>query len=223
MRLDSPPKALQLLLVEDHDLVRAGIRALVESLAGITVVGETGDGTAVLDLVAQRRPDLVLMDIALSGKNGLAVTAQVTAQFPAVKVLILSMHVNEEYVWQALRAGALGYILKNASIGELEQAIRTVAGGEAYLSPPVSRHLATDYMRRARGEPSSFERLTDRQRQILQQIAEGRTTQQMAAALGVSAKTVESHRAQLMERLEIHDVAGLVRYAIHLGLVLADA
>ncbi len=213
---------IRVVLVEDHDLVRAGIRSLLESMAGVHVVAEAGDGESAIELVEQYRPDLVLMDIALPGMNGLAATARLTGQFPEMRVIVLSMHVNDLYVSQALQAGALGYILKNASFTELEQAVRTVARGEAYLSPPVSKHLAMDYIRRARGEPSSLEQLTPRQREVLKLIAEGRTTQQMADTLGVSVKTVESHRAQLMDRLEIYDVAGLVRYAIHMGLVMPE-
>jgi len=222
MTADLHNDTLRVVLVEDHDLVREGIKSLLGSLRGIQVVGDTGDGAAALPLVEEQAPNVVLMDIALAGMNGLAIAGQVTERFPEVRVVILSMHVNDEYVWQALRAGALGYVLKNASIVELEQAIRTVAAGEAYLSPPVSKHLAMDYMRRARGEPSSFDLLTPRQREVLKLIAEGRTTQQMGDMLNVSVKTVESHRAQLMERLEIYDVAGLVRYAIHSGLVVPD-
>lgn len=183
------------------------------------VVSEAGDAEGALEMIEQYRPHVVLMDIALPGMNGLAAAARITEQFPEVRVIILSMHVNDLYVSQALQAGALGYILKNASFAELEEAVRTVARGEAYLSPPVSKHLAMDYIRRARGEPSSLEQLTPRQREVLKLIAEGRTTQQMADMLNVSVKTVESHRAQLMERLDIYDIAGLVRYAIHMGLV----
>jgi DNA-binding NarL/FixJ family response regulator len=215
-------EAVRVLLVEDHDLVRAGIRSLLGTMSGVTVVAEAGDGESALELVEQYRPELVLMDIALPGANGLVTTARITEQFPGVRVIMLSMHVNDLYVSQALQAGALGYILKNASFTELEQAVRTVARGEAYLSPPVSRHLAMDYIRRARGEPSSLEQLTPRQREVLKLIAEGRTTQQMADTLHVSVKTIESHRAQLMERLEIYDIAGLVRYAIHMGLVMPN-
>jgi DNA-binding NarL/FixJ family response regulator len=211
---------VKVLLVEDHDLVRAGIRSLLESMPDVHVVAEAGDAETALELVEQYEPDVVLMDIALPGTNGLAATARLSEQFPGVKVIILSMHVNDLYVSQALRAGALGYILKSSSFTELAQAVHTVAGGEAYLSPPVSKHLAMDYIRRARGEPSSLEQLTPRQREVLKLIAEGRTTQQMADTLKVSVKTIESHRAQLMERLDIYDVAGLVRYAIHMGLVM---
>jgi DNA-binding NarL/FixJ family response regulator len=213
---------IKILLVEDHDLVRAGIRSLLDSMRGIHVVAEAGDGESALDFVEEYRPDVVLMDIALPGMNGLTATAHITERYPDVRVIMLSMHVNDLYVAQALQAGALGYILKNASFTELEQAVRTVGSGEAYLSPPVSKHLAMDYIRRARGEPSSLEQLTPRQREVLKLIAEGRTTQQMADTLGVSVKTVESHRSQLMERLEIYDIAGLVRYAIHMGLIAPD-
>jgi DNA-binding NarL/FixJ family response regulator len=217
------PQPTRVLLVEDHDLVRAGIRSLLGNMRDVHVVAEAGNAEDALELIEQYRPHVVLMDIALPGMNGLAATTRVTEQFAGVRVIILSMHVNDLYVSQALQAGALGYILKNASFTELEQAIRTVAGGEAYLSPPVSKHLAMDYIRRAKGEPSSLEQLTPRQREVLKLIAEGRTTQQMADRLNVSVKTIESHRSQLMERLDIYDVAGLVRYAIHMGLIMPDS
>jgi DNA-binding NarL/FixJ family response regulator len=158
------------------------------------------------------------MDIAMAGLNGLEAAARVVQEFPHVRVVMLSMHANEEYVLQALRAGAMGYLLKDASVTELELAIKAVVRNETYLSPAVSKHVV-EYVQRIGGEPSSLERLTARQREILQLIAEGRTTQEIAGTLNISVKTVESHRAQLMERLDIHDVAGLVRYAIRMGVV----
>jgi DNA-binding NarL/FixJ family response regulator len=212
---------IRVLLVEDHELVRAGIRALLHSVPEVQVVAETGNGREALRLVEAHRPDVVLMDIAIPGLNGLQAAAEVVKQFPGVRVIMLSMHANEEYVWQALRAGASGYLLKNSSTSELELAVKAVARGEAYLSPPVSKQLVDDFMRRARGEPSSFELLTPRQREILRLIAQGETTQRIAQELNISAKTVEAHRAQLMQRLEIFDTAGLVRYAIRTGLIVS--
>jgi DNA-binding NarL/FixJ family response regulator len=210
---------IRVVLVEDHALVRAGIRALLESIPGIQVLAEAGEGTQALALIDSYRPDVVLMDIALPGINGLELTAQVIAEFPPVRVIILSMYANEEYVAEALRAGATGYLLKNASTPELALAVQAVARGESYLSPPVSLQLVQDYARRARGEPSGIERLTARQREILQLIAAGHTTVQIAQQLHISPKTVESHRNQLMQRLEIYDIPGLVRYAIQVGLL----
>jgi len=210
---------IRVLLAEDHTLVRAGIRALLEGLAGVQVVAEAGDGREALQLVAAHQPDLVLMDIAMAGLNGLEATGRIVKEFPHVRVIILSMHANEEYVLQALRAGAAGYLLKDAGTAELELAVRAAARGEIYLSPAVSRHVIADYMRRAGSELTLLDQLTPRQREILQLIAEGRTTREIANILQVSVKTVETHRAQLMERLDIHDVAGLVRFAIRVGLV----
>jgi DNA-binding NarL/FixJ family response regulator len=212
--------------VDDHGLVRAGIRALLESLDGIQVLEEADDGREALRLIELHRPDIVLMDIAMSGLNGLEATKRIHRDFPNTQVIILSMHANEEYVLQSLRAGAAGYLLKDAGTVELEIAIKAVAGGETYLSPPVSKHVISDYVRRmSAGEQetqSTLDRLTLRQREILQLIAEGQTTQEIARLLNIGVKTVETHRMQLMERLDIHDIAGLVRYAIRVGLVSAD-
>lgn len=218
-----PTKLIRVLLADNHTLVRAGLRALLQNIEGIQVVAEAGDGREALHLIAVHQPDLVLMDIAMPEMNGLEATAHVVKEFPQVRVIILSMHANEEYVLQALRTGAMGYVLKDAGIGELELAVRAIASGETYLSPAVSKHVVADYVRRVGSESSSLEQLTSRQREILQLIAEGRTTKEIADLLYLSVKTVETHRMQLMKRLDIHDVAGLVRYAIRMGLVLPDA
>jgi DNA-binding NarL/FixJ family response regulator len=212
-------KPIRVLLAEDHALVRAGFRALLENLHGIQVVAEASDGREALRLIETHRPDVVLMDITMPGLNGLEAAARVANEFPYVHVIILSMHANEEYVLQALRAGAAGYLLKDAEPTELELAVTAVARGETYLSPPVSRHVIADYVRRVGDESSSLVQLTSRQREVLQLIAEGHTTREIARILDVSVKTVGTHRAQLMERLDIHDIAGLVRYAIRVGLV----
>ena len=211
--------AIRVVLVEDHALVRAGIRALLQDLSGIEVVAEAGNGQDALRLIELHQPDVVLTDIAMPGLNGLEVAARVAKQFPGVRVIILSMHADEEYVWQALHSGAAGYLLKDAGTAELELAVKAVARGESYLSPAVSKQVVADYVRRSNGEPNELERLTPRQREVLRFIAEGATTQQIARQLNLSTKTVETHRAQLMERLGIHDVAGLVRFAIRMGLV----
>jgi DNA-binding NarL/FixJ family response regulator len=170
------------------------------------------------------------MDVAMPGLNGLEATARLRKEFPSIRVLILSMYSNEEYVIQSLRAGASGYLLKDAATTELDLAIKAIARGETYLSPAISKVVVTDYVRRVGGDgaesnadPSPYERLTPRQREILQLIAEGYTTKEIAHMLNISAKTVETHRMQLMDQLDIHDVAGLVRYAIRKGLVTTDA
>lgn len=217
---------IRLLLADDHTLVRGGIRALLNELEQVEVIAEANDGREALSLIESHRPDIVLMDIAMSGMNGLEATMRVTRDFPDIRVVILSMHTNEEYVLQALRSGAVGYLLKDAGISELEIAIEAVSRGETYLSPPVSKHVISDYIRRvgadAREDLDSqptLERLTMRQREILQLIAEGYTTQEIATLLNISVKTVETHRMQLMDRLDIHDIAGLVRFAIRVGLI----
>lgn len=210
---------LRIVLAEDHTLVRAGIRALLEQLEDVKVVAEAADGREALDAIKAHQPDIVLMDIGMPNLNGLDATARVSQSFPAVHVIILSMHAHEEYVWQALHAGAVGYLLKDAGTSEVEFAIRAVARGETYLTPVVSKHVVESYIRRFSGETSRRERLTARQREILQLVAEGHSTKDIAQLLHLSAKTIESHRAQLMEQLDIHDLAGVVRYAIRIGLV----
>jgi DNA-binding NarL/FixJ family response regulator len=209
---------VHVVLVEDHALVRAGFRALLGGIPGVEVVGEAADGREALAEIAARLPDVVVMDITMPGLNGIQVIARLRVDYPQVRVIVLSMHDNEEYVRQALQAGAAGYLLKDSSPIELELAVRSVAHGGSYLSPAVSRHVVSDYLRRACTERPS-DGLTARQREILQLIAEGRTNTQIASDLTLSVKTIETHRAQLMTRLDIHDVAGLVRYAIRSGLV----
>jgi DNA-binding NarL/FixJ family response regulator len=214
---------VRIILADDHTLMRAGIRALLENIADVEVIAEASDGAQVLELLKNQPPDILLTDIAMPGMNGLETAARVTKEFPGVRVIILSMHANEEYVCRAMQAGAAGYLLKDADPGELERALRAVAAGESYLTPAISKHVISDYLRRVSGEKIASEPLTPRQREILQLIAEGKSTKEMARILQISAKTVETHRAQLMERLEIHDIAGLVRYAIRNGLVKLDA
>ena len=211
--------SMRIVLADDHTLFRAGIRALLADIAGAEVIAEAGDGHEALRLIALHRPDVAILDIAMSGLNGLEVTARLAAEHPDVHVIVLSMHAHEEYVLEALREGATGYLLKDADTVELGLALRAVMRGEVYLSPAVSRQVVTGYIQHAGGMAEEPERLSLRQRETLQLIAEGLTTQEIAYRLGISVKTVEKHRAQLMERLGIHDVAGLVRYAIRAGLV----
>jgi DNA-binding NarL/FixJ family response regulator len=215
-------KPVRILLVDDHTLIRAGIHSLLQNVSGVEVVGEASDGREALRLAGAYRPDVVLMDIAMPGLNGLDATARLVKKLPGVNVIILSMHVNEEYILQALRAGATGYMLKGADTAELEIAIKAVARGETYLHPMVSKHVVADYIKRVSGETTSFEVLTPRQREILQLIVDGYSTKKIARTLRISVKTVETHRMQLMERLDIYDIAGLVRYAIRVGLVRLD-
>jgi DNA-binding NarL/FixJ family response regulator len=213
---------IKLVIADNHALVRAGFRSLVEDLGDIEVIGEADNGRTALHLVETTKPDLVLMDIAMPELNGLEATARITHDFPAVRVLIVSMHANEEYVYQALKAGAVGYLLKDSGPEELELAIHAIARGETYLSPAVSKHVVNDYVRRLGQDEDPLDQITPRQREILQLIAEGKNTKQIAEILYISTKTVETHRSQLMDRLDIHDIAGLVRYAIRIGLVVLE-
>jgi DNA-binding NarL/FixJ family response regulator len=183
------------------------------------VVGEAGDGVALLAMLEELKPHIVLMDVAMPGLNGLEATARLVKSWPDIKVLILSMHQNEEYVRRALRLGASAYLLKDAAPLELEQALKAVLRGETYLSPAVSRGVLSDYVLRLRSEESAAELLTPRQREVLQLIAEGHSTKVIARRLDLSVKTVDTHRSQLMKQLDIHEVAGLVRYAMREGLV----
>ena len=212
--------ATRVLLVDDHDLVRAGFRALLAKLH-YQVVAEASNAEEALRLIGIHEPDVVLMDIAMPGLSGLEATGQITEQYPSVRVVILSMHANPEYAKRALRAGAAGYLLKNAKEAELDMAITAATEGETYLSPAVARFIAADYVRRkgAGPEPKSLESLTPRQLEILQLIAEGYTRKQVAERLIISVKTFDTYRAQLMKHLGIHDTAGLVRYAVQRGLV----
>ncbi len=212
---------VRVLLADDHALVRAGIRALLQNLDGVTVVAETGNGAEVLEFARAHRPDVVLLDISMPGLGGLEVSAQLRDALPEVRVVMLSMHANEEYVLQALRAGAAGYMLKDSATAELELALKAVMQGETYLSPPISKQVVEGYVQRVGAEQTASDNLTPRQRQVLQLIAEGHSTKEIAHRLNLSVKTVETHRAQLMERLQIREIAGLVKYAIRHGLVTA--
>jgi DNA-binding NarL/FixJ family response regulator len=214
---------IRILLVDDHALVRAGIRSLLEGLDGVTVVAEADDGYEALHILRAHHPDIVLMDIAMKELNGLEAAARMKKEFPAVRVVMLSMYASEEYVLQALRAEASGYLLKDSATPELELAIKAVMRGDTYLSPAVSKQVVGNYVQRVEGKQDSLGSLTPRQREILTMIAEGHGTKEVAYQLNVSVKTVETHRAQLMRRLDIHDIPGLVRYAIRMGLVTADA
>jgi DNA-binding NarL/FixJ family response regulator len=212
-------KPIRALLADDHTLVRAGIRGLLAAMPGIQVVGEAGDGQEALRLAQALRPDVVLLDVGMPGLNGLEVAARLATVDAAIRVVILSMHASEEYVLRALRAGCAGYLVKASAVSELEVAVRTVARGETYLSPIVSRPVVDEYVRRTGGVADPLEALTPRQREVLQLVAEGNSTKEIAARLGLSPKTVETHRTQLMERLGVHDVSGLVRFAVRVGLI----
>lgn len=220
---------IRLILVDDHLLVRAGVRLLLENLPDFQIIAEAGNGLDALELIGEHLPEIVLMDIALPGLNGLDLTERVKKEFPSVRVLLLSMHNSEEYVLRAMRLGAAGYLLKDTSPQELEMALRAVARGEAYLSPAISRHVIDGYVQRTSPANSNDspanpagKQLSPRQQEILKLIAEGQTTKEIAGQLGIKVKTVDTHRTSLMKELDLHDIAGLVRYAIRVGLVSSD-
>lgn len=215
-----PIKSIRVILADDHTLVRAGIRALLEKLPEVKVLGEASNGREVLELVKNHQPDVVLMDITMPGLNGLDAAARMAKEFPEVRVIILSMHNNEEYYWRALKAGAAGYLLKKAATTELAIALQRVVDGEIYLSQEISNQLLKKFpLRGIADRKSPIEQLTGRQREILQLIAEGQNTKQIGELLKVSPKTVEYHRMKLMGRLNVHDVPGLVRFALRVGLI----
>lgn len=211
-------KLTRILLADDHALLRAGLRSLLERVDGVEVVAEASDGREALNLARTTHPHLVLMDIAMPGLNGLEATSRMVKEFPNIRVLILSMHTKQEYVLQTLRSGAAGYMLKDSAASELEIAIHAVGRGDTYLSPAIPKRVLDDYLGQGT-QGSQLDQLTPRQREILQLIAEGKSTKEMAFMLELSVKTVETHRTQMMGRLQIHDVAGLVRYAMRLGLI----
>lgn len=214
--------SIRVLLADDHTLLRAGVRSLIEVLPDLHVIAEAANGEEALELIALHDPDVALLDIAMPKLNGLEVTARVARDFPRTRVIILSMHVDAQYVRKAIEAGAAGYLVKDAGIDMLEIAIRNVANGEEYLSPPISKILMQALRRGSQVEPGSLDSLTPRQREVLRLIASGHTTKSIARILNVSIKTAETHRTQMMERLDIHDVASLVRFAIKSGLVTLD-
>ena len=214
---------IRVLLADDHALVLAGIRALIMELGGTQIVAEASNGREAVALVKQHNPDLVIMDISMKELNGIEATAQIIAESPSTKILILSMHTTEDFVHRAIRAGASGYLVKDSAPVDLKMAIAAVMRDEIYLSPRVSKHLVSGFLNgKPHRDKSSMDALTPRQREILQMVAEGKSTKQIAFELNVSVKTVETHRAALMERLGIHDLAGLVLYAVRHGVISVD-
>jgi DNA-binding NarL/FixJ family response regulator len=221
---------MRVLLADDHTLVRAGIRALLTALPEVESVIEAGDGQEALALLLEARPDIALVDIGMPGLNGLELAVRVAREAPGTRLVILSMHGTPAHVAQALRAGVSGYLLKDAAADELPLVLRAVMRGETYLSPAVSKQVVTGFLGRTSPAGASAtapdaeapDVLTSRQREILQLVAEGKSTKEVAQMLNLSVKTVETHRAQIMDRLGIRDLAGLVRYAIRTGLVSSE-
>jgi DNA-binding NarL/FixJ family response regulator len=212
-------KTIRVLLADDHTLVLAGIRGLLTKLAGVEVVGEAADGHETLRLAETLRPDIILLDIGMPGLNGLEVAQRLNKLDPNIRVVILSMHVSEEYVLRALHAGASGYLLKDSAVAELEVAIRAVARGETYLSPPVSKRVVDDYVSRTGGIADPLASLTPRQREILQLVAEGHSNSQLARMLWVTEQTVKFHLSNIYRKLDVANRTEASRWAHRHGLV----
>ncbi len=213
----------KVLIADDHAIVREGVRMILAKEPDIEVVGEAEDGRQALDLVEQRRPNVVIMDLSMPGMGGIEATKKVKEQHPGVNVLALTMHEDETYVFQLLRAGASGYVLKRAAARDLVQAVRAAAKGDAFLYPSVARKVVEDYLKRVEAgeERERYDGLTEREREILTLIAQGLGNQQIAQKLYISIKTVQTHRAHVLEKLGLHDRTELVRYAIRKGLIEA--
>jgi len=213
------------LLVDDHSLIRAGVRALVSDIPGYTVVGEAEDGDQLLEQAQQLAPDMVLLDISMRSTSGLDALTQLRASGNTCKVLILSMHTDPDLIMRALESGAHGYLLKDATATELEQALAALRSGERYLSPAIAHTVINQALMRAQhGKQPNVDRhnLTARQLEILRLIVRGKSTREIATGLGLSIKTVETHRSQIMKRLQIHDVAGLVLFAVREKIIRLD-
>lgn len=212
---------MRVVVVDDHTLIRQGIVGLLESQPDIEVVGQAGNGQDGIALAAELNPDVVLMDVSMPGISGLAAAKEIRSRRPDVAVLILTIHDREDYLYQALRAGASGYVLKGADVNDLLAALRSAHRGEVYLSPSVAKALVGDYLRRSREADSdaASDGLTEREREILLLIAQGRTTAEIAASLVLSPHTVQSHRDHIMAKLDLHSKAALMKYAIAKGLI----
>jgi DNA-binding NarL/FixJ family response regulator len=213
---------IRVLLADDHTLFRAGLRALLQEVPGIKIVAEAADGREALRLIAAEHPDVIVMDMMMPNLNGLDAAARIARAFPSARVVILAMRPDEDSVLRTLRAGAVGYVVKTDSPAELELAIRAAARGERFLSSAVAGYIGADCLKRVDRERTSLERLTPRQREVLQLVAEGHTTREIAKQLGITAKTAEAYRGDLMSALDIHDIASLTRYAVREGLVSLD-
>ncbi len=210
---------IRVFLVDDHNIFRESLRLLLESASDIDVIGETGEGQAALALIKKKRPDVVIMDVAMPGLNGIEITRKITTQFPGVKVIALSAYSQKKFVLRMFRAGAAGYLIKDCVFKELAYAIKVVAKGQTYISPKIADIVVNGYLRQsAKDVVDSFSALTDREREVLQLIAEGKATKEIAFLFKVSIKTIETHRRQIMEKLKIDSVAGLTRYAIREGI-----
>lgn len=217
---DLPPRFLRVVLADDHDMVRAGVRSILEGFGDVDVVGEASEGRAALRVVAEQQPDVALLDVTMPELNGIEVTRRIRERWPEIRVLILSVHTDDEHVLRALEAGAFGYVQKDADQSLLREGLDALRRGERFVGPEISRAALDAWSERGADEPEGgLARLTPRQREVLQLIAEGHTSREIAGKLDLSQKTIESHRRHIRDRLEIDDLAGLVRFAVRTGLV----
>jgi two-component system, NarL family, response regulator NreC len=214
-------KNLRILLADDHTVVRKGLRLLLESSDGMMVVADAADGREAVALAERHSPDVVVMDVAMPGLNGIEAARQITAKLPGTAVVFLSMHSDESYVLKALKAGARGYLLKDSAEYDLINAVKAVSEGKAFFSPAISRMLMDDYMRqmRERAVEDSFDLLTTREREVLQLLAEGKNNKEAASILGLSLYTVETHRSNIFQKLNLHSGAELILYAVRKGVI----
>jgi len=214
-------KKLRILLADDHIVMRTGLRALLERQANLEVVGESENGRETVELAASLRPDVVVMDVGMPVLNGIEATQTIIAQCPTVAVVILSMHADESYVMRALKAGARGYLLKDSAAADLIGAIQAISQGKSFFSPKVSRILAEDYVRvlKQKGAVDTYDLLTSREREILQLLAEGKANKEVATVLNISPYTVETHRSHILQKLNLHNSAELVLYAVRKGII----
>ncbi len=210
---------IRIMVVDDHSLVRSGFRLLLEQISGFSVIAEAASGEAAVEIITSDQPDVLITDIAMPGMSGLDLVTEVRSTWPDIRCVLLSMHKTSQYVRSAIEAGAAGYLLKDSADSELETAVRTVVSGKSYLSPALSQAMIDGVVNGGAGSVRPLDLLTARQTEVLKQISSGYTTKQIALNLGLSPKTIETHRSQLMARLDIYSVADLVRLAIREGLI----
>jgi two-component system, NarL family, response regulator NreC len=213
--------SIRIVIADDHGIVRAGLKLLLERKPDLQVAGEAADGHEAVRLASELQPDVILMDIGMPLLNGIAAASQIVREHPEVGVIILSMHSDESYILRAMNAGARGYLLKDSADNDVERAVRTVAEGKPFFSPEIAKMLLEDYVRliRERGAQDSYELLTDRERQVLQLIAEGKSNKEIANILNLSPYTVESHRTNMMQKLNLHNTAEIVLYAVRKAII----
>jgi two-component system, NarL family, response regulator NreC len=212
---------IRVVVADDHTIIRSGLRMLLEREAGFEVVGEASDGRQAVDLAESLKPDVIMLDIGMPNLNGIEATRQIVQKLPRTRVVVLSMHSDESYVLKALKSGARGYLLKDSAESDILNAIRAVSEGKAYFSPEISKMLVDDYMRQMqqRGVEDSYELLTGREREILQLLAEGKSNKEISSALNLSPYTVETHRSNILQKLNLHSLPELILYAVRKGVI----